>query len=69
MDYVMSLILFPMSKGFMSHVDFRKWPCYPIGFKGQEPNYSHKVPRPLGAMTFEMSDFQACPYRLPVVGF
>ena len=30
---------FPMSKGFMSHVDFKKWPCHPVEFKGQGPCY------------------------------
>ena len=33
--HVMSLILFPMSIGFMSLVDFKKRPCRPVGFKGQ----------------------------------
>ena len=33
----MSLIFFPMSIGFMSHVDFKKWPCRPVNFKGQGP--------------------------------
>ena len=35
----MSLILFPMSIGCMSHVDFKKWPCRPVDFKGQGPYY------------------------------
>ena len=33
----MSLIFFPMSIGFMSHVDFKKWPCRRVEFKGQGP--------------------------------
>ena len=33
----MSLIIFPMSIGSMSHVDLKKWPCRPVKFKGQEP--------------------------------
>ena len=33
----MSLIFFHMSMGFMSHVDFWKWPCRPVDFKGQGP--------------------------------
>ena len=33
----MSLIFFPMSIGSMSHVDFKKWPCRPVDFKGQGP--------------------------------
>ena len=33
----MSLIFFPMSIGFMSHVDFKKRPCCPVEFKGQGP--------------------------------
>ena len=24
-----------MSIAFMSHVDFKKWPCHPVEFKGQ----------------------------------
>ena len=35
---VMSLILFPMSISSMSHVDFKKWPCRPVEFKGQGPH-------------------------------
>ena len=31
----MSLISFLMSLGSMSHVDFKKWPCRPVEFKGQ----------------------------------
>ena len=37
----MSLIFFPMSKGSMSHVDFKKWPCRPVEFKGQGPSGVH----------------------------
>ena len=33
----MSLLFFPMSIGFMSHVNFKKWPCRPVDFKGQGP--------------------------------
>ena len=33
--HVMSLALFPMLIGFMSHVDFKKMPCRPVEFKGQ----------------------------------
>ena len=29
--------IFSMSIGFMSHVDFEKWPCHPVEFKGQGP--------------------------------
>ena len=37
----MSLIFFPMSIGSMSHVDFKKWLCRPVKFKGQwPPSYS-----------------------------
>ena len=39
MAHVMSLIFFPMSIGFMSHVDFKKGPCCPVKFKGQGPLY------------------------------
>ena len=28
--------IFPMSIGLMSHVNFRKWRCGPVGFKGEE---------------------------------
>ena len=34
----MSLICFPMSIGFMSYVDIKKWPCRPVNFKGQGPH-------------------------------
>ena len=34
-DRPMSLIFFPMSLGSMSHVDFKKWQCRPVDFKGQ----------------------------------
>ena len=37
MAHVLSLIFFPMSIGFMSHVDFKKRPCRPVDFKGQWP--------------------------------
>ena len=37
MAHVMSLIFFPMSIGFMSHVDFKKGSCRPVEFKGQGP--------------------------------
>ena len=36
MPNVMSLIVLSMSIGSMSHVDFKKWPCHPVEFKGQE---------------------------------
>ena len=35
----MSLIFFPMSIGFMSHADFKKWQCHAVEFKGQRPYY------------------------------
>ena len=25
--------------GFMSHIDFKKWPCHPVDFKREEPHY------------------------------
>ena len=34
---VVSVILFLMSIGFMSPVDFKKWSCRPVKFKGQVP--------------------------------
>ena len=37
MVLVMSLIVFPMSIGFVSRVDFKKWPCHPVEIKGQGP--------------------------------
>ena len=40
MSHVMSLINFPTSIGSMSHVDFKKWPCRRVEFKGQEPSTS-----------------------------
>ena len=36
MPNVMSLIVVSISIGSMSHVDFKKWPCHPVEFKGQE---------------------------------
>ena len=35
----MSIIYFLMSISSMSHVDFKKWPCRPVEFKGQGPSY------------------------------
>ena len=37
MAHVMSLISFPMSIGFMSHVEFKKRQCRPVEFRGQGP--------------------------------
>ena len=37
MAYVMSLILTLISLGFVSHVEFKKWPCCHVKFKGQGP--------------------------------
>ena len=39
----MSLIFFPMSIGFMSHVDFKKRACRPVDFKGQGPQHCHST--------------------------
>ena len=39
----MSLIFFPMSIGFMSYVDFKKWLCCPVEFKGQGPQASSNI--------------------------
>ena len=36
--------IFPMSMGSMSHVDFKKWPCRPVEFKGQGPQSSLSRP-------------------------
>ena len=36
----MAIIFVLMSIGSMSHVDFKKWPCYPVEFKGQGPYLS-----------------------------
>ena len=33
----MTNIFFPMSISFMSDVNFKKWLCRPVEFKGQEP--------------------------------
>ena len=35
--YVVSVIFFLMSLGFTSLVDFKKWPCRPVEFKGHGP--------------------------------
>ena len=37
MAHVVSVILFYMSLGSMSHVDFKKRPCRPVDFRGQGP--------------------------------
>ena len=37
MAYVMSMIFLLMSIGSMSHVDFKKWPCHPVDFRGLGP--------------------------------
>ena len=37
MAHVVSLILIFMSLGSMSHVDFKKWRCHPVDFRGQGP--------------------------------
>ena len=34
--HVMSVIFINMSIGLMSHIDFKKRPCRPVKFKGQE---------------------------------
>ena len=34
MAHVMSLIFSPMSIGFMSHVDFKKWSCHHVELRG-----------------------------------
>ena len=39
----MSLILFLMSLGSMSHVDFKKSPCHHVEFRGQWPCRSHHI--------------------------
>ena len=44
MAHVMSLAFFPMSIGFMSHVDFKKRPCRPVEIKGQRPQDCGKAP-------------------------
>ena len=41
----MSLIFFPVSIGFMSHVDFKKRQCRPVEFKGQGPHFIHLRPK------------------------
>ena len=48
MAHVMSLISFPMSIGFMSHVDFKKRPCRPVEFRGQGPHMSEVRSRIVG---------------------
>ena len=37
MPHVVSVIFFLMSIGFISSVDFKKWPCRPAEFKVQGP--------------------------------
>ena len=39
----MSLILFLMSLGSMSHVDFKKGPCRPVEFRGQGPYFKERA--------------------------
>ena len=36
----MSQIFFPMLISSMSHIDFKKWPCCPVNFKGQGPQHT-----------------------------
>ena len=31
--------IFPHADRIMSHVDFKKWPCRPVEFKGQGPHH------------------------------
>ena len=38
MACVMSIVFFCMSIGSMLHVDFKKWPCRLVEFKGQGPS-------------------------------
>ena len=38
--YVVLLMFFLMSIGSMSHVNFKKWPCSPVEFKGQGSSHS-----------------------------
>ena len=35
----MSLIISLLSIGSMSHVDFKKWPCRRVEFRGQGPSW------------------------------
>ena len=35
----MSIIFLLMSIGSMSHVDFKKWPCHPVDFRGLVPSW------------------------------
>ena len=56
----MSLILFLMSLGSMSHVDFKKGPCQPVEFKGQGPPW-----RPHGWLVDEII---FSPLRLTLTG-
>ena len=39
----MSVIFFLTSIRFMSHVDFKKRPCRPVGFKGLSTQHSRTV--------------------------
>ena len=41
MAHVESIIFFSMLIGFMSNVNFKKWPCRPVEFKGQGPSLYH----------------------------
>ena len=38
----MSFIFFLVSLGSMLHVDFKKWPCRLVEFRGQEPHNGYQ---------------------------
>ena len=42
----MSFIFILTSLGSMSHVDFKKWPCRRVEFKGQDSQYPLPKPQP-----------------------
>ena len=42
--------IFPMSIGFMSHVDFKKWPCRPVNFTQGSHMEHEKLPKSHGIL-------------------
>ena len=38
--FILIILLALVSIGFLARVDFEKWPCHRVGFKGHEPHAS-----------------------------
>ena len=72
MAHVVLIIFFPISISFMSHVDFKKWPCRPVESKGQGLSYirvycaTSEVQKLFFYMTFGLSNLVKWTFGLEV---